>query len=94
MDIQLLFQFNGEMRKTETVLDTIVVEPDQNRILAVWRGSTPLGKKLTDLRGIEVGADPVVRNDVLREPIDAPHRFHSLYEMAAWQSRYYGTRRS
>jgi hypothetical protein len=46
-------------------LDTVILEPHNAVAVLVWRVSVPLGKKLTDLRGIEVGEQPTARDGIV-----------------------------
>ncbi len=44
-------------------LDTVILEPHHAIAVLVWRASAPLTKKLTDLRGVEVGEQPRADRD-------------------------------
>jgi hypothetical protein len=54
MSMHLVFR-TGHDRLTPR-LDTLIIEPDQNRCILVWRASTRLTQKLTDILEVLVGA--------------------------------------
>jgi hypothetical protein len=56
--IPVRFEFVDHRRDAVAVLDTVVLEPHIHRMHLTWRTSTPLGKQITRLRGIHVGAPP------------------------------------
>jgi hypothetical protein len=75
---------------TTTRLDTVIVEPDRNRILVIWRASVPLGRKLRALREVVVGPRP---RPVAVSGTKGKLRFGSLQELAEW-NRAHGVRRT
>jgi hypothetical protein len=54
--VTIVFRKNGGREKADGMLDTVIVEPDERRVLMVWRASAPLGRKMTSLRGVEIDA--------------------------------------
>lgn len=61
--VRVCFRFvHGEVERLAR-LDTIILEPHRQAAVLVWRASVPLGKKLADLRDIEVGEQPTQLRD-------------------------------
>jgi hypothetical protein len=44
-----------ERTKGEAVLDTVLIEPDINRVILLWRSSLPLKKNMHEIRQVVVG---------------------------------------
>ncbi|NVB38569.1 DUF2169 domain-containing protein [Pseudenhygromyxa sp. WMMC2535] len=57
------FDFVAGRVERRAVLDTVILEPHHERVRLVWRASAPLTKKLTDLRGVDVGEQPLPARD-------------------------------
>lgn len=76
----IIFQFRDREERIEPNLDTLIVEPDQHRILILWRASVAVGRKLNNLREVLVGGHPRSR---LRPT--AKRHFKSLAEFIAWK---------
>jgi len=55
LELPIVFRFRSQDLGVSPNLDTLIIEPDARRFLLVWRASTPLGRKLTDLREVRVG---------------------------------------
>jgi hypothetical protein len=78
------FHFDKGEQVVEPRLDTLLLEPEQQRLLLTWRAQVPLGHKPEALREVRVGHQPV------RLP---PGRgrgkryFKSLGELVAWRSQ-------
>lgn len=89
-ELPLLFRFRDREIEAMPNLDTLIVEPDPRRWLAVWRASVPLGRKLHALREVVVG--PRARPKVIPMTKGKRH-FQSLEELAAW-NREHGLGRS
>lgn len=53
------FRFRERDVSMQASLDTLLVEPDQRRVLLLWRASVPIGRKLVALREVLVGRTPV-----------------------------------
>lgn len=81
MDVPITFRFRDRDVSGTPALDTLIVEPDQRRFLAIWRASTPLGRKLNALREVVVGTVP--RAAITMRP-DGKRQFASLADLAAW----------
>lgn len=75
---------NGARKKVEGVIDTLVLEPDQERFLMSWRASLPLEKNHFEIRHIVVGG---VSRRVYQEEVGQgrrlgqKRRFRSLAEL-------------
>lgn len=54
----LFLPYRGAERQLEGVIDTMVIEPDLNRIMLTWRVSLRLRKDCFDLREVIVGEIP------------------------------------
>lgn len=78
--VPITFRFKDRNVVAEPNLDTVIVEPDQRRVLVAWRATVPVGRKLTALREIVVGAQP--RNGP--QAAGKPH-FRSLAELSEWR---------
>jgi hypothetical protein len=52
------FLKNGEKKELPTVLDTLLIEPDQGRFLLSWRVSLPLRKNIFEVAQIVAGKMP------------------------------------
>ncbi len=76
-DVPLTFRFRDRDELVAPRLDTLVLEPDARRLVAVWRGQVPLGRKLAALREVRVGPQPVAVSAG-----DKPHH-KSLADLAA-----------
>jgi hypothetical protein len=87
-DIPIVFRFRDRDVPVRPKLDTLIVEPDRRRLLAVWRASVVLGRKLDDLREVIVGSQ---RPTGAPSPPGGKRRFGSLEELAAW-NRAHGRR--
>ncbi|WP_233261734.1 DUF2169 domain-containing protein [Vitiosangium sp. GDMCC 1.1324] len=55
------FRFDDRDQCLDPLLDTLLIEPDQHRMMLTWRASVPLGRKPGRLREILVGQPPVRR---------------------------------
>ena len=55
VEIPLVCRFRDRELRTQPNLDTLIIEPDQRRLLATWRATVPLGRKLAALREVLVG---------------------------------------
>jgi hypothetical protein len=52
------FMKNGEEKEARAVIDTIVIEPDQDRFMMSWRASLPLKKNMFEVVQVVVGPNP------------------------------------
>jgi hypothetical protein len=88
-DLPLVYRFRDRDVEATPRLDTFILEPDRNRVLAVWRASVPLGRKLHALREVVVGPQPTF---VRVAATNGKRRFSSLEELAAWNRAHGGPR--
>jgi hypothetical protein len=88
-DLPLRFRFRDRDVQTTPKLDTLIAEPALGRILAIWRASVPLGRKIHALREVLVGPQPTA---VRVAGTDGKRRFASLEELAVW-NRAHGVRK-
>jgi hypothetical protein len=49
---------NGEEKEVQAINDTIIIEPDQNRFILVWRTARPLKKNMFEVAQAVVGKMP------------------------------------
>lgn len=73
---------SGTSRALAGVVDTLVLEPDEQRFSLTLRASLPLGRSVHELRAVEVGrvlAQPVPREGEDQTPVAKPH-YRSLSE--------------
>jgi hypothetical protein len=52
------FMKNGEEKEARAVIDTVVIEPDQGRLMLSWRTSLPLKKNMFEVVQVVVGPNP------------------------------------
>ncbi len=88
-DLPLVYRFRDRDVATAPRLDTVIVEPDRSRVLAIWRASLPLGRKIHALREVVVG--PRLRPKLV-SGADGKRRFGSLEELASWNRAHGGPR--
>lgn len=67
----------------EPNIDTVIVEPDQYRFVAVWRTSVPLGRKIHALREITVGRPP--KSAAPARMLHGKPYFSSINEAITWR---------
>lgn len=83
VEVPIVYRFRDRDVQTESKLDTLVVEPDAQRFLAIWRASILVGRKLTALREVVVGPPPSRAPHRLS---DKPH-FKSLADYITWKKK-------
>lgn len=54
----VFFPKKGEKQETKGVLDTIILEPDQRRVMLTWRQSYPLKRNMFDVVQVVAGVMP------------------------------------
>jgi hypothetical protein len=81
LDVPISFRFRDLDAPKAPNLDTLIVEPNRGRFLAVWRASAQLGRKLNALSEVVIGSRARHRTIPL---VDGKRRFQSLEELAAW----------
>jgi hypothetical protein len=82
----VFFPKSGDIQEIQTVVDTIVLEPDKNQLLLVWRASLPLRRSLFEIRHAAVGGTASYwrRREAHEERAKDKRRFASLAALAAW----------
>ena len=55
-EVTISFLMKTGPQRLVGVLDTVIIEPDERRLLLTWRASVPLGRKRSHLRAIEIDA--------------------------------------
>lgn len=96
-EVPIQFLFRDRRERVEARLDTLLLEPDQRRMMVTWRASIPLGRKLNALREVIVGKTPRSAAQRVNDsnPPEAlppgvkPH-FESLDAFVAWKRRQMG----
>ena len=82
VEIPIVLRFWNREVKGDPKLDTLIIEPDQRRFMLVWRVAVPIGQKLTNLREVLVGPQPIPRPP--RWQAEKMH-FKSIAEFIAWK---------
>lgn len=88
-DLPLAFRFRDREVRTTPRLDTLIVEPGAGRMMALWRASVPLGRKMHALREVVVGPRAT---QVAVAASNGKRRFGSLEELAVWNRAHGGPR--
>ncbi len=78
VEVPLIFSFKDRDELIQPKLDTVVLEPDEKRMIVMWRGAARFGRKFTALREVRVGAQPLTLSTSGRK-----QRFGSLAELPA-----------
>jgi len=89
----VFFLRTGERKEVSAVVDTLVLEPDQNRFLLVWRANIPLRRTIREVLKAALGrtADEWERLEQREQRQSGKQRFASLAEAA--RSRPAGNRK-
>jgi len=86
LDVPITYRFRDREQQVEPLLDTVLIEPDERRVLLTWRASVLVGRKLNALQEIRIGQPP--------RPVRLPNgkrRFESLAEMVVWEKSHKGS---
>lgn len=83
------FCFRDRRELRPLALDTVIIESDVRRVTTLWRTKIELGRKLTALRGIEIGEPPRVAEPPRKR--GKPY-FRSLAEYIDWAKQRRGGR--
>ncbi|WP_075335897.1 DUF2169 family type VI secretion system accessory protein [Archangium gephyra] len=84
IQVPITCRFQSRNEQISPILDTVVLEPDRRRLLAVWRAAVPVGRKLTELRAVTVGPQRRTRSPA---PLYNKPRFKSLAELVDWSKK-------
>jgi hypothetical protein len=55
VEVPVTFVTDKRQERKQPMLDTVLLEPDEQRLVLTWRTRVPLGRKLIQLREIKVG---------------------------------------
>lgn len=83
LEIPITYRFRDRSITMEPNIDTVIVEPDQYRFVAVWRTSVPLGRKIHALREITVGRPP--KSAAPARMLHGKPYFSSINEAITWR---------
>jgi hypothetical protein len=81
VEVPVVFRFHNREVPREPNLDTLLIEPDERRILLTWRTSVPVGRKLNALREILVGVQSSPRPSRRSGKL----YFKSIDDFVAWK---------
>lgn len=84
--IPVFYHFKDRIVEQQAVCDTVIVEPHAARAILLWRTRAAIGKKLTELKGILVGAHPRSRDDDLRGHKNGKPHYRGLQAAIRWSS--------
>ena len=87
VNVPILFRFRDREVEADPNIDTLIVEPDENRFLLTWRATVPIGPRLHALREVFVGRRPLPQRER-----GAKRRFETLNEMIVWEKKFGGSR--
>lgn len=79
IEVPVTFTLDSEVVRHEAVLDTLLLEPDEQRVVLTWRTRLALTRKLTRLREVQVGQDRP-RPYVVR--FDGKRHYRGLHKLA------------
>ena len=77
VDVPIVCRFRDRDDRPSVRLDTMIIEPDQGRVILTWRARTQLGRKIHALREILIGRRPRARA--------SKPRFRSIPEFIEWK---------
>lgn len=92
LKLSMLVVFHDEStREMAAVVDTIVLEPDANRLTLTWRASLPLGRNIKEVAKVIVGqtADQFEQAKASEERMRGKQHFTSLDRLIAWTREAY-----
>lgn len=78
-------------REAAAVVDTVILEPDANRLTLTWRASSPLGRNIKEVAKVIVGqtADQFEQAKANEERMRGKQHFKSLAQLIAWTKEAY-----
>ena len=56
-DVHATFRLDGNDHRTNAVLDVVLIEPEESRLVMLWRALFPCDKKTLRVREVELGMD-------------------------------------
>lgn len=81
----LVLPHDGDATQLDPVVDTVLIEPDQGRLMLTWRASLPLQKSVFDVRQVVVGKSVQQHLEETRE--DSKIHYANLDEMIRAKQR-------
>ncbi|SCZ22948.1 MULTISPECIES: DUF2169 domain-containing protein [unclassified Pseudomonas] len=87
LKLAMLVVFHDDStREAVAVVDTIILEPDANRLTLTWRASSPLGRNIREVAKVIVGqtAAQFEQAKANEERMRAKQHFKSLAQLIAW----------
>lgn len=92
LKLAMLIVFHDDStREAATVVDTVILEPDANRLTLTWRASSPLGRNIREVAKVIVGqtTDQFEQAKAKEERMRAKQHFKSLAQLIAWTKEAY-----
>ncbi|SDY05207.1 DUF2169 domain-containing protein [Pseudomonas sp. NFACC08-1] len=92
LKLAMLVVFHDDStREAAAVVDTIILEPDANRLTLTWRASSPLGRNIREVAKVIVGqtATQFEQAKANEERMRAKQHFKSLAQLIAWTKEAY-----
>jgi len=81
VDVPIVCKFRDREERPTPNLDTMIVEPDERRVILAWRARVPLGRKIHSLLEVLVGPQPRLR------PRSSKPHFESIQEFIEWKKQ-------
>ncbi|MFC6296611.1 DUF2169 domain-containing protein [Pseudomonas sp. CCM 7893] len=87
----LMIFHDDTIRELAAVVDTVLLEPDANRVMLTWRASSPLGRNIREVAKVIVGqtADQFEKAKASEERMRAKYCFTSLEQLIEWTKEAY-----
>lgn len=92
LKLAMLVVFHDDStREAAAVVDTVILEPDANRLTLTWRASSPLGRNIKEVAKAIVGqtADQFEQAKANEERMRGKQHFKSLAQLIAWTKEAY-----
>lgn len=92
LKLAMLVVFHDDStREAAAVVDTVILEPDANRLTLTWRASSPLGRNIKEVAKVIVGqtADQFEQAKANEERMRGKQHFKSLAQLIAWTKEAY-----
>ncbi|WP_434570466.1 DUF2169 family type VI secretion system accessory protein [Pseudomonas sp. Z3-6] len=92
LKLPMLVVFHGDStRETAAVVDTVILEPDANRLTLTWRASSPLGRNIKEVAKVIVGqtTEQFEQAKAYEERMRGKQHFKSLAQLVAWTKEAY-----
>lgn len=92
LKLPMLVVFHGDStRETAAVVDTVILEPDANRLTLTWRASSPLMRNIKEVAKVIVGqtTEQFEQAKANEERMRGKRHFKSLAQLVAWTKEAY-----